>query len=87
MTLFSEQDLQDRHRESFANRARLSGAKDCGCFHCLSHFPEAELEYWDDAPDQTAVCPRCGIDSVIAEHVEEAVSDDLLNAMKKHFFW
>ena len=55
MTLFSELYLQELHRKSFANKARLSGAKDCGCFHCLSHFPAGELDYWDDVKDQTAV--------------------------------
>jgi hypothetical protein len=44
------------------------------------------VECWDDEGGETAVCPKCGIDSVIGEHDDERVSDDLLRATNERFF-
>ena len=44
------------------------------------------VEHLDGEAYDTAVCPNCGIDSVMAEHVEERVPDDLLRAMNQSFF-
>ena len=86
MEIYAQNYLLMLQRQSIGNKARLADAKDCGCFSCLSHFAVAELEYCDDEGDQTAVCPHCGIDSVIGEHDDERVSDDLLRAMNERYF-
>lgn len=86
MGAYAQNYLKMLHRKSIGNKARLADAKHCGCFFCLSHFAMAELEYCDDEDDQTAVCPRCGIDSVIGEYEDQRVPDDLLKAMKERYF-
>jgi hypothetical protein len=87
MEIYAQNYLIMLQRQSIGNKARLADAKDCGCFFCLSHFPASAAEYWDDEGGETAVCPECGIDSVIGEYDDERVSDDLLRAMKERFFW
>lgn len=87
MAEFSEEVLKSIHKTAIRNRALIAGAKDCACFCCLAHFPLDEVEYWEDSPDMTAVCPRCNTDSVLAEHMNEKVDDDLLRAMKAYWFW
>lgn len=40
-----------------------------GCFHCVKILPAGEIvEWWNekDADECTAVCPRCGIDSIVS---------------------
>ena len=86
MATYAQNYLKMLHRQSIGNKARLADAKDCGCFSCLSHFAVAELEYCDDEGGQTAVCPHCGIDSVIGEYEEQRVPDDLLKAMNEEYF-
>jgi hypothetical protein len=35
-----------------------------GCFYCIPVFDVEEIEEWIDG-GQTALCPHCGIDSVL----------------------
>lgn len=49
---------------SFKNRKILEKFKKCSCFYCLETFETSEIkEYVDN--NETALCPYCGIDSVI----------------------
>jgi NAD-dependent SIR2 family protein deacetylase len=51
--------------ESIYNRAAIKAAKDASCFHCLRTYPAAEVIQWCDKGN-TAICPHCGSDAVIA---------------------
>ena len=46
------------------HRAEIDQSAHCGCFFCFRIFGAAEIRTWIDK-NQTALCPRCGIDSVI----------------------
>ena len=53
----------------------------CGCFYCISTFPSEEImEFTDDG--NTALCPRCGVDSVIPGQV----NGFFLEAAYKYWF-
>jgi len=63
--------------------------------YCCAVFPASEvvdfvdgrrLESGDTADGETALCPRCGIDSVLAETERVTLSADLLNEMRAHWF-
>jgi hypothetical protein len=61
----------------------------CGCRHCLSLFTPVEITEWVDEPEdrprgkgRTALCPSCGVDSVLPDTIEEEPTLDLLRAMK-----
>src|SRR5688572_5370679 len=62
-------DKQAAHAHSSNHRAEILDSSVCGCFYCLATFPPVEIQDWVDEDSggqgQTALCPRCGIDSVI----------------------
>ncbi len=49
---------------SWRNRRHLTPGTACGCFHCLQTFPAEDVSAWAD-DGLTALCPFCGIDSVL----------------------
>lgn len=56
----------------------------CGCFHCLAVFAPEEITGWCDG-EQTARCPRCGLDSVLPGGTE-GVEAETLQAMEGFWF-
>jgi hypothetical protein len=46
------------------HRAELDDSAQCGCFFCFRMFAASDIKIWIDK-EQTALCPRCGIDAVI----------------------
>lgn len=51
------------------NREHILGVGEASCYYCLEYFPANEITEWVDN-HLTAVCPRCGIDSVSAGKVD-----------------
>ena len=78
-------DLLKAHDYSFRNRKQLEKDKKCGCFHCCKIFNPKDIKEWCDEAD-TAICPYCGIDSVIGESSGFPINEKFLNDMKKHWF-
>ena len=79
------------HRFSSGHMETLKKDRVCGCFYCLRIFNPSEIEEWiiDDNPidkDGTAICPHCGIDSVIGESSGFPITTDFLRGMKKCWF-
>lgn len=74
------------HRHSSRHRDEISRSVSVGCFYCAQTYPAVAIaEWWDD--DQTAVCPKCGIDSVIGDASGLPVTDEaFLEAMHKRWF-
>ena len=77
-------DLDSTHRLSENNRENLTNAQNCGCFYCLRIFDPKEI-VWEDDSDQTAMCPYCGIDSVLPESATLPITKAFLKKM--HEFW
>jgi hypothetical protein len=73
------------HKHSKRHRTEIERSERCGCFYCLKTFTPTEIhEWWDDGT--TAVCPHCGIDSVIGSASGFLLSPDLLNRMHRYWF-
>ena len=69
----------------------LESNKKCGCFHCKEIFSSTKITEWlkDDNPIDmygTAVCPKCGIDSVIGESSGYPITTEFLRGMQEHWF-
>ena len=83
-------DIQRAHTHSGNHRAEVTASTLCGCFYCCESFPPAEIAKWVDedrtGEGQTALCPKCGIDSVIGDDAGFPVSQAFLAAMKAHWF-
>ena len=81
----------EAHRYSNNNMDTLKRESRCGCFQCLAIFDPSEIEDWiiaDNPMDQygTAICPFCGVDSIITESVENPITIELLRDMRKYWF-
>jgi len=79
------------HSASSNNMEQLQQDSLCGCFYCLQIFDPTEIEEWlidDNAIDYkgTAVCPYCGVDSIIAKSAGYPLTIDFLQKMKKRWF-
>jgi hypothetical protein len=52
------------HTHAARHRNEIERSEQCGCFYCLETFVPGEIQDWTD-DGATAMCPRCGIDSVL----------------------
>ena len=79
-------DLVDAHAHSASNRAELDRSKQAGCFYCCEVFDPKQIENWVD-DGQSALCPTCGMDSVIGDASGFPVTDKhFLKDMNKLWF-
>lgn len=78
-------ELEALHKQCSDNRALLTESGRCACFFCLRRFNTSEITEWVGKRDR-ALCPRCGIDSVLPDPPSAPVSDDTLVAMERHWF-
>ena len=58
----------------------------CGCFYCLAVYSPSEIGDWIDG-DDTALCPKCGIDAVIGSQSGYPLTQEFLGKMQKHWFY
>lgn len=84
-------DLELAHTFSNNHKQALSVEQRCGCFYCQSIFSSKEILDWleDDNPCDrlgTALCPNCGIDSVIGESSGFEITNEFLRAMNFKWF-
>ena len=79
----TEEELKSAHRHSIHHRHELEANTEAGCFYCLEMF-SSEIEDWCDE-GQTALCPKCGIDSVIGNAVV-GISTQFLSKMHSYWF-
>ena len=82
-----ESKLRWAHGHSSNNRKELLASDICGCFYCLETFSPKEIKDWIiDSENDTALCPYCGIDSVIGSLSGFDIDKDFLGEMKDHWF-
>ncbi len=73
--------IEDAPKLSFRNKKKIESGTLCGCYFCLTNFEGHEITDWGDA-GETALCPRCDMDSVLPSVTDIQV---LLDACK-HWF-
>ena len=83
-------NLEIAHGASSRHREQVQQSETCGCFYCLEQFSPGEITEWvaEDAKseEQTALCPRCGIDSVIGSASRLPITREFLEAMNRRWF-
>ena len=88
---YCHRDLEEAHAYSSNHKPELLKGRRCGCFSCLEIFPPSEIKEWITENNRidlrgTAICPYCGIDSVIGESSGYPIKWDFLEAMQKVWF-
>jgi hypothetical protein len=90
-------DIQAAHRHCANHRAELGASSCCGCFYCLKVFPPSTITDWVDWPPDTpaekelesgttALCPHCGIDSVLGSASGFPIEESFLKVMHRYWF-
>lgn len=85
-----EHDIIREHRGSSNHRTAVLESARCGCFYCCAIFSPTEITDWVDPMSDdmqagtTALCPRCGIDSVIP--LKTGMDRSFLERMKLYWF-
>lgn len=81
----TESRLKKLHAYSSYNRKLVDVADQCYCFYCQNTMDAGEIEdYADDG--QTAICPKCGIDSILPDSIEEALDANTIAEMNEYWF-
>ena len=78
-------DYISAHQFSANNRKQLEQSAICGCFYCGKIFSPLEIEEWIPEKAGTALCPYCGIDSVIGEASGFQITEQLLKEMNQYW--
>jgi hypothetical protein len=90
-------DVVAAHKHSAKHRDELTQSDLAGCFYCLNVFRPKEIAEWVDWPEgtpeeselvlgTTALCPKCGIDSVIGSKAGYPITTAFLERMRRHWF-
>ncbi len=83
------EDVRLAHKRSIHHRSEVLASDRCGCFYCCAILVPSEITEWTDDLNgigQTALCPRCGIDSVIGDKSGFEISAEFLARMKTFWF-
>lgn len=72
---------------AFNNKHLLKLSNWCGCFYCLNLFSYQDISQWkNDTYDQTAICPFCGMESVIPSDDTRDSTMKFLNILYDFYF-
>jgi hypothetical protein len=77
--------IREAHRHSSGHRVELLKSGVCGCFYCQAIYSPNEITDWTD-DGQTALCAKCGIDSVIGAESGFPITPEFLVEMNRYWF-
>ena len=77
--------LEQAHKYCGWHREEILASDECGCFYCMELFRPDEINEWVD-DGQTAMCPRCGIDSVLGSRSGFPLDRPFLEEMNRYWF-
>lgn len=80
-----EAQLKKLHTYSSHNRNLIAVASKCYCFYCKASVESREIQNYADN-GQTAICPKCGIDSIIPDSIDEPVDRKTIAEMNEYWF-
>lgn len=77
--------MKKLHVYSSNNKKLINSSNKCYCFYCKNTINKEDIKkYIDD--DKTAMCPKCDIDSIIPDSIEEKIDDKIISAMHDYWF-
>lgn len=97
----TESELRKLHEASTLNRHAIESSDQVGCFCCERIWDPLEFpikEWTDDSPfssrmpdagkhgNATALCPFCGIDSIIAKLSVGKITHGMLDQLERYWF-
>ncbi len=79
-------DLKKAHEFCRNNKAQLQKDTLCGCFYCCRILTPDKITEWINDTSGTAICPYCGVDSIIGLYSGYPITHEFLNEMNDHWF-
>ncbi len=79
------------HDFSIRHEKQILESEVCGCFYCSHIFKPSDIVEWIDELEETgggrtAICPKCGIDSVIGSASGYPITTSFLKKMQRNWF-
>jgi len=78
-------DIIKAHKHCTFHRDEIKASEMCGCFNCLEVFPPSKIWDWID-DGECALCPHCGIDSIIGSASGYPIKHEFLKRMGDYWF-
>jgi len=83
----SKNEIILAHKYCSNHKKQLLKDKIWGCFYCMEVFNPTEIKTWlKETNSKTALCPYCGMDSVIGESSGYPITIEFLKAMNEYWF-
>ena len=85
---YPESVLKDAHKRSFRNQEAMNGSELAGCFYCCKVYAPSQVKEYvrENCDGRTAICPKCGIDSVLGSVSGYPLTAEFLEAMHEYWF-
>ena len=77
--------MERLHAYCSHNQPLIDTSEKCYCFHCKAVMDRGEIESYIDE-GKTALCPKCGIDSIIPDSIHEPVNESIISEMHEYWF-
>ena len=86
MKNYTDDFLKSVHKGSTQNKTEILKSPLCGCFYCLTTYKPVEIGEWIKEIDdkETALCPNCGIDSVLSSQFPV---NDIIFLKEMNTYW
>lgn len=78
-------DVKKISKYSLRNKVYIENSENCACYFCLKKFEPKDIEKWIDC-GETALCPKCGVDSVVGDSVV-LLDSEFLKKASTYWFW
>lgn len=72
---YTMQDWKVASDLTMHNKPLLLESNMASCYYCLETFPVANITEFVDDDDDTALCPVCGIDTVLGDRTNLPIHD------------
>ena len=83
-------DIREAYEHTSNHRDEIMKSNSVGCFYCCKVFPKSQIEKWVDTDKEglghTALCPKCGVDSLIGDAAGYILNTPFLEKMKSYWF-
>lgn len=83
-------EIREAYEHTSDHRDEILASTSVGCFYCCKVFPKSQIVKWVDKDKEgtghTALCPKCGVDSLIGDAAGYVLSTAFLEKMKSYWF-
>ena len=83
----TEEQSKFYHSHTIRNRKEIDQSEYCHCISCIKSYPSPIVkDFIKDGDGETALCPYCGIDSVIGDFCGLVINQEILTALNNRWF-